>query len=349
MYPQGRRRLLADLNKPSLNGLMTAIKRGVPIRNVYMPSLYLSEVDDQMYEAFGASELYIADQHTKDSLHGAAEHRADELISQLIQKKGHFEPATRNLLHTRLVQDFQALEKLKADIVSASLGRKRFCMAFLPQVAHGPWIALHDETTVLQRGHDLMLLEDQWLREIVDTLRKAGQLDHTIIVFTADHGIRTRAEDPALPIGKISDYMFRVPLMIYAPHALRRTVFIDTPTSHIDVTPTVLALLGTTSAVSEMEGIPIWQRRPNNRIYFWAYDYGGVDGFEQNDRYYMRQELSGVEFASDYSGFYSGFPDTAVDHDRRRNKFVSMELSEANTLQEAIVSDWIRDEQIHEH
>jgi hypothetical protein len=64
----------------------------------------------------------------------------------------------------------------------------------------------------------------------------------------------------------------------------------------------------------------------------------------------MRQELSGVEFSSDYAGFYAGFPDTTlISHDDRQNTMVETALSKANALQEAIVSDWIRDKQAKKH
>lgn len=80
-------------------------------------------------------------------------------------------------------------------------------MMFFPEVGHGPWLPLRGESAVLDRGRALMRLHDEWLKEIVDLLRGAGRLERTVIAVTADHGVRTRAEDPAASTGEISDYM----------------------------------------------------------------------------------------------------------------------------------------------
>lgn len=344
LYPRGRRRLLDSLQHTSLNALMTAVAGNVPLRGVYVPSLYLSEDDDQMFSAFGANKMFVSDQHAGSPLRAVAESRANQLISHLAESGGSFDKQSWDLLHVRLVDDFLALAQMETDITSAVHAHQRFCVAYLPQVAHGPWIALHNEPTVVERGHDLMLLEDQWLKELVDELRDLGQLQNTIIVFTADHGIRTRAEDPSLEIGKISDYMFRVPLVIYAPRALERTTLIDAPSSHIDIAPTVLALLGDTNDAKRMEGVPLWQRDASDRIYMWAGSYGGVNGFEENGNYYMRQELSGETFESNYEGFKDAFPvNTLVGTSNPTSAFVNAELLKAGALQETLVSNWIRD------
>ena len=46
-YPQGRRRVLRKAAPGSLNGLMTNLSPEVPVRRVYLPSLYLIQGDDQ--------------------------------------------------------------------------------------------------------------------------------------------------------------------------------------------------------------------------------------------------------------------------------------------------------------
>jgi arylsulfatase A-like enzyme len=180
-----------------------------------------------------------------------------------------------------------------------------------------------------------MLLQDAWLKEIVETLKRLGRLERTIIAVTADHGVRTRAEYSALPIGRISEYMFHVPLLVYAPRALRRTMRISSPTSHIDFAPTLLALLGATGTADRMQGVPIWQRSPANRIYFLASAYGGADGFVEDGTYYMRQALSGAVYSS---------PSFAFSDDRQAKPgdqvipFVTEALADLDRLQQTLVS-----------
>jgi arylsulfatase A-like enzyme len=205
---------------------------------------------------------------------------------------------------------------------------------FFPQIGHAPWIALRPTDSVLERGRAVVLLQDEWLKEIVETVRGLGRLEHTVIAVTADHGIRTRAEDPALPVGRISDYMFRVPLLVYAPQTLTRTLTIVSPTSHVDFAPTLLALLGETESAARMQGVPIWQRSAADRLYLLAAAYGGADGFVQDGTYYMRQAMSGAVYRNRNFVF--------SDEDQARPgdpviPFVNAALADADALQQTIV------------
>ena len=277
---------------------MTGIASSTPMRRVYVPSLYHIELDDRMYETFGAEQVYAADERQDDGLRRSAETRADAFIAALEQRGSRFDRRVRARLRDRLRADFQALEKLKVDIADAVRAGRRYAVMFFPEIGHGPWIALANETTVLDRGRSLMLLQDLWLRELLDLVESLGRFDRTVVAVTADHGVRTRAEDPALPAGAISDYMFRVPLIVYAPQTLTAPVRIEPPTSHVDLAPTLLALAGHAGATAEMQGIPIWQRQPPQRIYLLAFDYGGAEGYVEDGRYYMRQGLTGAVHAS---------------------------------------------------
>ena len=298
LYPQGRRRVLRHAAAGSIKGLMTNLAADVPVRRVYVPSLYQIELDDEMYEALGADRVYASDENEDDPLREVAERRADEFVAGLERGGSTFDRRARARLRERLRADFQALEKAKADITAAIRAQQRYVVMFFPEIGHGPWVPLRSERTVLERGRTLMLLQDTWLKEILDVVRGFGRLDRTVVAVTGDHGVRTRAEDPALPVGEISEYMFRVPFLVYAPQTLSATVMLDKPTSHIDVAPTLLALLGRSEGLGLMQGVPVWQRSADDRVYLLAFAYGGADGFVENGRYYMRQALSGATFVS---------------------------------------------------
>lgn len=334
-YPHGRRRVLRKAGPGALKGLMTNLSVGVPMRRVYVPSLYGIEGDDRMYEAFGADLVYASDEHGQDPLREVAQRRAAALVDELERDGIDFEGRARARLVARLRADFQALEKAKRDIREAIAARRRYAVMFFPQIGHGPWQPLHDEPTVLERGRALMLLQDTWLREMLDVVRGLGRLDRTVVVVTSDHGVRTRTEDPILPVGQISDYMFRVPLLVYAPQTLSSTVRIDEPTSHIDLTPTVLALLGQTGDLAETQGVPLWQRSTRRRIYLLAFAYGGADGFVQDGRYYMRQGLSGATFVSNRFHFEDR---DQVAADDPVSAFVDEGLRRLDATQQGIVT-----------
>jgi len=338
-YPHGRRRLLAAAAAASFDGLMTGLAPSAPVRRVYVPSLYHIELDDRMYEAFGAELVYAAEERQDDALRLAAEQRADRLIAGLEQRGSRFDRRARSRLRDRLRADLQALERMKVDIVEAIRAGRRYAVMFFPEIGHGPWIALANEATVLERGRSLMLLQDAWLGEVLDLIQSLGRLDRTVVAVTADHGVRTRTEDPALPAGAISDYMFRVPLIVYAPQTLNAPVTLEHPTSHVDLAPTLLALAGRAGATVAMEGIPVWQRLPSQRIYLLAFDYGGAEGYVENGRYYMRQGLTGAVYASRHFGFDDSSQLHPTDPEARA---VDDNLARLATLQQALVETLLR-------
>jgi sulfatase-like protein len=299
-YPQGRRQVLRQAGSGALHGLMSSLTPAGRMRRVYVPSLYRSALDREMYIAFGAESVYASDENDGDPIRGVAERRADTLIARLEQQGSRLDSRSRARLRARLRADFQALEKAKADMTAAIRADRRYMVLIFPEIGHAPWLPLEAKPGgVLDRGRALMQLQDEWLKEIVDLLGTLGRLDRTVVAVTADHGLRTRTEYPALPVGRISDSMFRVPFLLYAPQTLSSTIAIDEPTSHIDVAPTLLALFGATGSVPRMQGVPVWQRSRKDRIYLLAHAYGGADGLVENGRYFMRQGLSGATFVSD--------------------------------------------------
>ncbi|HET7216956.1 MAG TPA: sulfatase-like hydrolase/transferase [Vicinamibacterales bacterium] len=338
LYPQGRRRLLRAI-PDRLNGLMTALD-DVPVRRVYLPSLYNLKLDDRMYELFGAESVYVSDAQASDPLRLVAERRTDALLTELQTPDRPLPRETVERLRRRLRGDLQALERAKADIVAAVRAGQRYAIIFFPEIGHGPWVALHAEDSVVARGRALMVLQDGWLKELTDTIRDAGRLDRTVIAVTADHGIRTRAEDPSVPIGRISDYMFRVPLLVYAPNTLTAAMPITVPTSHIDLAPTLAALFGKADSAAAMQGVPLWQRTAHDRLYFLAAPYGGADGFVEDGRYCMRQALSGAVYCNQSLSFADRHqvPPGATDVAR-----VARTLDDATRLQQAVVTRILHD------
>ncbi len=302
LYPEGRRRLLEAKTVQRKNGLMSALDADYT-RGVYAPNLYRADVDDLLYRTFGADRTFYASDHPQEETRGRALSRAAALMAEMEAANRPFDPSMRQKLLERLTLDLQALEQLKADILAAKEAGRHFCALFLPQIGHGPFFDLRGLAEISARGHELALLQDRWLAEIIDLLTSHRWLENTIVVFTADHGVRSQVEDPALPFGKLSSYMLQVPLLIYAPRALQHSLLLSAPTSHIDIAPTLLALLGKTAAAKEMEGIPVWQRSGKNRIFLLGSGYAGADGFVQDGFFYMHNVLSDAVYRDDRLSF----------------------------------------------
>ena len=91
----------------------------------------------------------------------------------------------------------------------------------------------------------MMTEVDDQIGRVLAYLDETGQRDHTLIVFTSDHG--EQLGDHHL-LGKVGyfDESFRIPLVIAAPGE-RGGQVIDAPTESIDVMPTMLDWLGAPS------------------------------------------------------------------------------------------------------
>ena len=112
-------------------------------------------------------------------------------------------------------------------------------------------------------------------------------------------------------------------------------VTIAHPTSHIDLTPTLLTLFGKSAAAEEMQGVPLWQRTGRERLYLLGANYGGADGFVEDGTYYMRQALSGAVHQAHQFAFRDV---TQVQLESPTIPFVTGALEEAVHLQQALVS-----------
>jgi glucan phosphoethanolaminetransferase (alkaline phosphatase superfamily) len=198
--------------------------------------------------------------------------------------------------------DRASLQMLESDIERWNGGGKRFAVAFLPQIGHGPWPDMSGGSSpqsVAERGRALMRLQDAWLGELLQALEKDRLLSNTIIVLTADHGIRDTVEDPSFTPGMIDEYSYHVPFMVYSQTAIPNRVDIPWLTSHIDISPTVLDLLGVENGRMMEEGVPIWQDGIRDRTtFFLASHYLGCDGYYRNQKFYMVKYLSNTAYES---------------------------------------------------
>jgi arylsulfatase A-like enzyme len=88
---------------------------------------------------------------------------------------------------------------------------------------------------------------DEVFGKLIDDLERQDLLDHTIIVVTSDHG-EEFGEHGSLGHSKtLYDEVLRVPLVIWAPGLVSEGRRIPEQISLVDVTPTLLDLLGVTA------------------------------------------------------------------------------------------------------
>lgn len=149
-----------------------------------------------------------------------------------------------------------------------------------------------------------MSLQDHWIGQITDKLKELGIFENTVIVITSDHGLRTITEYSAMDINVINEASYGVPFLLYAPNSLKQAMKLTHHTSHIDIMPTVLSLLGLSPQKSCMLGVNIWQDDlSDRRLYLLGRRYTGVDGYVQGGKYYSYHAVQKFAFKSDEFSF----------------------------------------------
>jgi len=110
--------------------------------------------------------------------------------------------------------------------------------------AEGPVTPLSDDEIRLTRRayYGLLAEVDHRLGNVFDQLRRTGQWDDTLIIFTSDHA--EQLGDHHL-LGKLGwfDQSYHLPLVVRDPDGVRGRI-VDAPTEAVDLMPTILDWLG---------------------------------------------------------------------------------------------------------
>lgn len=295
LYPVNiRKRVLASKFAPTF-GWPEALRRVGYATRTYAPSKDTFENDSRLFSLLGFERRFVPDESDIES---AADVRGR--VAAFMQALPSSAGAAHGREHARLQdvlnRDLIAWERLKADVGGFVRTGQPFVVSYLPQVGHGPWMDIAGVGSVPSRGQHLIGLQLGWLRELVDELRSSGALDNTLILVTGDHGIRTTAEDPDFTPTAISDYSFHVPFLLYAPMVLKAPMIISEPTSHVDIAPTILSLIGVKGYMWPLHGMPIWSGAilATRSIFFFGGEYFGSDGMYSNGKYYSCNAFSAV-------------------------------------------------------
>jgi len=258
-------------------GLVRALSSAGYETRYYVPHAFETRFEDAMYAAIGFDKVFISEP-TRGGVPFGQQYYED-------------------LMH----HDVDGLHALMQDAHELARQNRRYLAVFSPQIGHAPWPDLvHGgaEASLGKRARALLKLQDEWLGQVVEQLSEDGRLDKTIIVVTGDHGIRTATEDPSFePHGLLPDYSFHVPLLIFAPKVLEDRQIIGGVTSHLDLAPTILHLLGIKQGRAFEQGLPVWDSSIEQRkVFLWAGDYLGAEGFVQEHNFTIWNKVAGYVF-----------------------------------------------------
>ncbi len=101
----------------------------------------------------------------------------------------------------------------------------------------------HDWRRLRANYYGLVSMVDRAYARVMRALEASGQADHTIVVYTSDHGDMC-GDHTLMGKGYFYDASAGVPLAIHVPWLSRRRVDFNTPMSTVDLVPTLLDLMG---------------------------------------------------------------------------------------------------------
>jgi arylsulfatase A-like enzyme len=187
-------------------------------------------------------------------------------------------------------------QALRAIVEAEQRGRKAV-VTVATSIGHYEW-----KTRVEDRGlsnadkvHGLAAFFDGLFGELLSSLERHGLEDDVLIVVTGDHGLRYRAEFESLDEKpEHGDAEFNVPFMLYAPGILDHQVRLPHVTSHVDITPTLLGLVGLEGEPWMHHGTHVLDGRLAGRITFMLNTgLSPVDGFHWNGTHYTVNGVTG--------------------------------------------------------
>jgi hypothetical protein len=165
-------------------------------------------------------------------------------------------------------------------------------------LGHGPWPAAQgqDKLDGPARLHQIALVFDGLFDRLLQRLAARGLSDDVIIAVVGDHGLRYADEFESL--GRHyshSDLSFNVPFLLYAPGLVDSTIHVPYATSHVDISPTLLHLVGQPTDGLLAHGNYVLDGRLADRILFLSNSrLGPLDGLRYHGVHFTYHALSGV-------------------------------------------------------
>ena len=171
-------------------------------------------------------------------------------------------------------------------------GQQPFFLTVLCSVTHDPyevpeWFGIPAKEP-LERYRQAIFYTDKFLAELDVELGNLGLADNTILCVIGDHG-EAFGEHGLLGHERIAfDEVLRIPFCLRAPFLVETGVRITEPASSIDLTPTLLGLLGFETESIGFDGVDLLKPVPQDRrVYFTGWMQEGPAGFIEGNRKFI--------------------------------------------------------------
>jgi hypothetical protein len=196
-----------------------------------------------------------------------------------------------------------AFERALSRVLAAEDAGHKALVFIGTMLGHSPWPAAVSRQALggAARLHDIALVFDGLLDRFLARLAERGLADDVLVLVVGDHGLRYADEFESLGLRySHSDYSFDVPFLLYAPGLLDSTLTVPFSTSQVDVTPTLLRLVGVDTAGMLHDGQFLFDDVLANRVLYLSNSrLGPLDGLRWNGRHLTFHALSGVAECGD--------------------------------------------------
>ena len=201
-----------------------------------------------------------------------------------------------------LASDEFSMLKPITDWINAD--ERPFLLTVLCSVTHDPyevpeWFAA-PASDPLECYKQAVFYTDRFIAALDAELAKLNLIDNTIFCVIADHG-EAFGEHGGFGHERVAfDEVLRVPFCLRAPALVKPATKVTQLVSSIDLTPTLLALLGLETEAADFDGLNALGLLPSDRkVYFSCWLNQGHAGFIKDNRKFIYDPSSETLFAYD--------------------------------------------------
>jgi arylsulfatase A-like enzyme len=165
--------------------------------------------------------------------------------------------------------------------------QKPFLVTVLCSATHDPYVVPEWFGTPakgsLARYRQAISYTDKFIGELDARLKKLGLREKTIFCVIGDHGEAFGEHGLHGHERIVFEEVLRVPWVMRAPDVIEAGLKIKKPVSSVDLTPTLLSLLGYEISDADFDGANVLGvLREDRKIYFSCWNQQGQTGFVQN-------------------------------------------------------------------
>ena len=108
--------------------------------------------------------------------------------------------------------------------------------------------------------------QDDFLRDLIGTMERSGQLDDTMVIIAGDHGEAFGEHGLRFHSGVVYEEGLSVPLIVLAPSGAD-SVVVDGPRSQTDILPTIADFLGFEESAGTLPGVSLQTPASDRELY----------------------------------------------------------------------------------